>query len=77
MAKKKRIEFEVVLEGVELDRKQVEKLSQAIHRAAVAELATSDFKGDYASLALGGGLQGRQVLEMSAQQLNSAGLERG
>ncbi len=72
---RKRTEFEVVLEGVNLDSRRAKRLAQAIHRAAIAELATSDFRGDYASLALGGGLQGRHIRTLSAQQLRSAGLK--
>jgi hypothetical protein len=45
-------QFKVVLEGMKLDEKRGARLSNAIQRAVLAELADVDTRGDEASLIL-------------------------
>lgn len=73
----KRHEFKVILEGFDLDAEQEQAVCQAVHQAAVTELAASDFRGDFASLVLRGRLGGRSLVALSQEQLQRAGLQDG
>lgn len=64
----RRQEFRITLDGVDLSSDTVDRISQAIQRAALAELATVDVNGDLAARILSGPTQGIQLAVLDQQQ---------
>jgi hypothetical protein len=71
----KRQDFRVTLDGTDLDSDTVDRLSHAIQRAAMSELATVDLKGDLAARILPGPTRGLQVAILDPQRTQQLGFE--
>jgi uncharacterized protein with gpF-like domain len=69
-----RQEFRIVIEGVELPKDVVDKISENVRQAVLAQLASSDFRGDFAARTEIGTTQGMQVVALSSEQARQAGL---
>jgi hypothetical protein len=71
----KRQEFRVTLDSADLNSETVDRLSHAIQRAAMSELATLDLKGDLAARILSGPTRGLQVAILDPQRTQQLGFE--
>jgi len=57
------------------EHRELDRISQAIQRATLAELDTLDGKGDLATHILGGTLRGIQCVALDLRQIEALGLE--
>jgi uncharacterized protein with gpF-like domain len=69
-----RQEFRIVIEGVELPKDVVERISGEVRQAVLAQLASSDFRGDFAARIEMGRTQGIQLVALSSEQARQVGL---
>lgn len=68
--------FQVVIEGIDLDRATADRVRLAVQRAALGELADLDYHGDVAArIGNGnGGTQGITIVALTEDQARSVGL---
>jgi hypothetical protein len=72
-----RNEFMVVLDGMELSPETVDAIKISIQKAVLTQIAGIDLQGDFAARIGHGGTQGIQVVAMTPEQVERAGLQLG